>query len=84
MDQHYDWAYTNTGSGCSTFIFLQCTSVNQGENKRETILQTNITRETLFLSGQFPSLKTILPISLSNFGFIDRSNFWARVMENMH
>ena len=84
MDERYMWAYTNTGSGCSKVIFLQCTSENQGENKRKPILQTLITRETLFLSGRFPCLKTIFPISSSRFGFIDRSSFWAMVMQNMH
>ena len=75
MDQHYVWEYANNGSGCSMVIILQCTSENQGENKRKTILQTLITRETLFLSGRFPCLKTIFTISLSSFGFIDRLCF---------
>ena len=65
------------------FIFLQCISVNQGENKHETILQIDITRETFFVSGRFPSLKTVVSISLSSFGFIDRSSFWAMVMQNI-
>ena len=77
------WAYTNTGSGCSTVIFLLCTSENQGENKRKTILQTHITRETL-LSGRFSCLKTFFSISSSSFGFIDRSSLWAMVMQNAH
>ena len=64
-------------------IFLQCTSENQRQNKRKTILQTHITRETL-LSGRFSCLKTIFSISSSTFGFIDRSNFRAMVMQNIH
>ena len=47
-------AYTNTGSGYSAVIFLQCTSENQGENKRKIILQTYITLEKLFFNGRFP------------------------------
>ena len=85
MDQHYVWAYTSTGSGCSAVkTFLQCTSENQGENKRKTILQTHIIRDTLLQSGRFPCLKTIFSISSSSFGFTDRSSFWAMVMQNIH
>ena len=69
MDQHYVWEYANNGSGCSMVIVLQCTSENQGENKRKAILQTLITRETLFLSGWFPCLKTIFLNFLIKFWF---------------
>ena len=68
--------YANTDSGCSAAnIFLQRTSENKGENKKKTILEIHITRETLLLSGRFPCLKTIFSVSSSSFGFIDRSSF---------
>ena len=76
MDKRYVWAYTNTGSRCSAVnVFLQCTSENQGENKRKITLETHTTRETLLLRGRFPCLTTIFSISSSSFGFIDRSSF---------
>ena len=65
-------------------IFLQFTSGNQGENKRKTILETHITRETLLLSARFPCLKTFFSISSSSFGFIDGTSLGAMVMQNMY